>query len=150
MTVTFPKAKPRVITYRTPYDSQDLANALVENLGRMNGNTYEEFEDAFTLSYDSVSDKKSKTLRANDKDFVTGEMRKAIMKRSQLENKKFKHGTEEATQAFKKHKNYCNRLRKRTRKDFYDKLDVKKITDNTKFWDTVCPLFSDKGGSETR
>ena len=143
---TFPKAKPRIITYRTPYDPQDLANALVENLGRMNGNTYEEFEDAVTLSYDSVSDKKSKTLRANDKDFVTGEMRKAIMKRSQLENKKFKHGTEEATQAFKKHKNYCNRLRKRTRKDFYDKLDVKKITDNTKFWDTVCPLFSDKGG----
>ena len=67
----------------------------------MKGNTYEEFEDAVSLSYDSVSDKKSKTLRANDKEFVTGEMRKAIMKRSQLENKKFKHGTEEANQAFK-------------------------------------------------
>ena len=68
------------------------------------------------------------------------------MKRSQLENRKFKLGTEEATLAFKKHKNYCNRLRKRTRKNYYNKLDVKKITDNTKFWDTVCPLFSDKGG----
>ena len=112
----------------------------------MEGNTYEEFEDAISLAYDSVSDKKSKTLRANDKEFVTGEMRKAIMKRSELENKKFKYGTEEATQAFKKQKNYCNRLRKRTRRDHYNKLDVKKVTDNTKFWDTVCPLFSDKGG----
>ena len=99
---TFPKVKPRIITCRTPYDLQDMANALVENLGKMNGNTYEEFEDAVSLSYDSVSVQKSKTVRANDKDFMTGEMRKAIMKPSQLENKKFKYGTEEATQAFKK------------------------------------------------
>ena len=83
----------------------------------MRENTYEEFEDAISRSYDSVSDKKSKTLRANDKEFVTREMRKAIMKRSQLENRKFKLGTKEATQAFKKHKNYCNRLRKKMRKN---------------------------------
>ena len=68
------------------------------------------------------------------------------MKRSLLENRKFKLGTNEATRAFKKQKNYCNRLRKRTRKAHYDNLDVKKITDNTKFWDIICPLFSDKGG----
>ena len=43
---TFPKAKPRIITYRTPYDPDDLATALVENLGQMRENTYEEFEDA--------------------------------------------------------------------------------------------------------
>ena len=91
----------------------------------MRENTYEEFEDAISRAYDSVSEKKSKTLRANDKEFVTGEMRKAIMKRSELENRKFKYGTEEAIKAFNKQKNYCNRLRKRTRKNHYDKLDVK-------------------------
>ena len=147
---TFPKAKPRIVTYRTPYETKDLVYALKENLGKMKENTYEEFEDAVTLSHDAVSAKKQKFLRANDKDFMTKEMRKAIMKRSYLENRKFQLGTLEATQAFKKQKNYCNRLRKRTKKDHYNNLDLKNITDNTKFWDTVCPLFSDKGGVRDR
>ena len=147
---TFPKAKPRVITYRTPYETKDLVYALTLNLGKMKENTYEEFEDAVTRSHDAVSSKKQKSLRANDKDFMTKEMRKAIMKRSYLENRKFQLGTTEATQAFNKQKNYCNRLRKRTRKDYYNNLDLKKISDNTKFWDTVCPLFSDKGGIRDR
>ena len=82
----------------------------------MRENTYEEFEDAISRSYDSVSDKKSKTLRANDKDFVTGEMRKAIMKRSQLENKKFKYGTEEAIKAFKQQKKLLQPLTKTSKK----------------------------------
>ena len=112
----------------------------------MNEDTYEEFENAVTLSIDSVSTEKRKSLRANDKNFVTKEMRKAIMKRSYLENRKFEQRTEEATLAFKKHKNYCNRLRKRTKRNHYDNLDLKNITDNTKFWNTLCPLFSDKGG----
>ena len=43
-------------------------------------------------------------------------------------------------------KNYCNRLYKRERRDHYNKLDLKDITDNIKFWDTMKPLFSDKGG----
>ena len=144
---TFPRAKPRIITYRTPYETKDLVYALTVNLRKMKENTYEEFEDAVTLSYDTVSAKKQKSLRANEKDFMTKELRKAIMKRSYLENRKFELGTAEAIQAFKKQKNYCNRLRKRTRKDYYNNLDLKKITDNTKFWDIMCPLFSDK--SET-
>ena len=112
----------------------------------MKEDTYEEFENAVTLSLNSVSAEKKRTLRANDKDFVTKEMRKAIMRRSYLENQKFELKTEESILAFKKQKNYCNRLRKRTRKNYYDNLDLRKITDNNKFWDTLCPLFSDKGG----
>ena len=59
------------------------------------------------VEFDTVSAKKQKSLQANEKDFMTKEMRKAIMKRSHLENRKFELGTIEATQAFKKHKNYC-------------------------------------------
>ena len=68
------------------------------------------------------------------------------MFRSQLENRKFKSGREEDKIAFKKQQNYCNRLYKKERKSFYNKLDLKNITDNIKFWDTMKPLFSDKGG----
>ena len=143
---TFPKSDPRILTYRTPYEIADLENAMKENLGKMKEKKYEDFQDAVKTSYDSVSKEKQRTLRANDKPYVTKEMRKAIMHRSLLQNRQFKLGTEESKANFKKQKNYCNRLYKRERRDHYNKLDLKNITDNIKFWDTMKPLFSDKGG----
>ena len=68
------------------------------------------------------------------------------MYRSQLEKRKFEYGREEDLIAFKRQQNYCNRLYQRARKDHYNNLDVKNITDNIKFWDIMKPLFSDKGG----
>ena len=53
--------------------------------------------------------------------------------------------TEENKQAFKKQKNFCNRLYKKERKKYYENLDLRKITDNKKFWNTVKPLLSNKG-----
>ena len=107
---TFPKAKPRVITYRTPYNPIDLENELKRNLEDMFDKTYENFENKVTITYNSVSAEKRRTIRANDKPWVTKEMRKEIMYRSQLENKKFKFGREEDFIAFKRQQNYCNRL----------------------------------------
>ena len=52
---TFPKSKPRVITYRTPYEITDLENALKANLEKMKENNYENFQEAVKTSYDSVS-----------------------------------------------------------------------------------------------
>ena len=69
------------------------------------------------------------------------------MLRSQLENRYFKYKSEEYKRALKKQKNYCNRLYKRERKDYYSKLNLSNINDNKKNWYTMKPLFSDKGGS---
>ena len=125
---------------------EDLEKVLIENLSQIETKTYESFENMVMKSFDTVSAKKERTVRANEKPYVTKEMRKAIMLRSQLQNKVYYYGTEENTQAFNKQKNYCNRLYKRERRDFYNRLDLKNITDNIKFWDTMKPLFSDKGG----
>ena len=130
---TFPKAKPKMITYRTPYDPQDLENALRENLEGMVEKTYENFENKVTNSYNSVSREKQRTVRANEKPWVTKEMRKEIMYRSQLENRKFKFGREEDIIAFKRQQNYCNRLYRRARKEYCDNLDIKNITDILKY-----------------
>ena len=143
---TFPKANPRIITYRTPYDPKAFERVLKHNLDNMEEKTYECFEGKVTLSLNSVSKVKQRTLRANDKPWVTKEMRKEIMYRSQLEKRKFDYGREEDLIAFKRQQNYCNRLYQRARKDHYNNLDVKNITDNIKFWDIMKPLFSDKGG----
>ena len=72
-------------------------------------------------------------------------LRKAIMHRSYLENKYYKYRTPVHWQANKKQKNYCNRLYKRERKRYYSNLNLSNITDNKKFWNTLKPLFSEKG-----
>ena len=70
------------------------------------------------------------------------------MRRSYLEHKFYKHWTKELSQAFKKQKNYCNRLYKRERRKFYSNLNLNDITDNKMFWNVTKPLFSNKGGGK--
>ena len=99
---TFPKASPRIISYRSPYEVENLEKVLIENLSKMETKSYESFENMVMKSFDTVSAKKERTVRANEKPYVTKEIRKAIMLRSQLQNKVYYYGTEENTQAFNK------------------------------------------------
>ena len=72
-------------------------------------------------------------------------MRKAIMRRTHLQNLYFKSRTTEAHTKYKKQKNYCSRLYKKERKRYFQKLNLSNILDNKKFWKTIKPFFSDKG-----
>ena len=88
MTITvlktfYPKASPRVISYRTPYTTTDLELALRHNLNNISEPSYETFEAAVMTSLNSVSTIKHRTLRDNEKPYVTKKMRQAIMRRSQ-------------------------------------------------------------------
>ena len=147
MKSTFPKAKPKVIKYRdfSKYKKHSFKSDLKR---KMEGQElyYDNFEKLFLKTLDAHAPQKTKVVRANHKPYVTKKMRKAIMLRSHLQNKVFRHCTEEYKIALKRQKNYCNRLYKRERKQFYYNLRINDITDNKKFWKTVKPLFGDKGG----
>ena len=109
---------------------------------------YDTFENIFLQTLEKHAPQKSKVVRANSKPYVTKEMRKAIMLRSQLRNKM--HISHEHRLAFKHQKNYCNRLYKREKKKYYTNLNLKNITENKKFWKTIKPFFTDKGGSKNK
>ena len=147
---TFPKAKPKVVQYRdySKFKKVTFNEALKMNLETLEEKNYDSFENSFLKTFNSHVPQKKKVLRANHKPYVTKEMRKAIMLRSQLENKFFKYGTNDYWNALKKQRNYCNRLYKRERKKYYSNLNLKNITDNKCFWKTMKPLFSDKGGNK--
>ena len=68
------------------------------------------------------------------------------MKRSNLENKFYKNRSAENRIAYKRQIHYCNRLNKRERRKFYSNLDLRNVTDNKRFLNTVKPFFSNKGG----
>ena len=67
------------------------------------------------------------------------------MKRSYLENLYFKKPADHSLRDYKKQKNYCCRLYKKERKNFFNKLNTSFVSDNKLFWKTVKPFFSDKG-----
>ena len=71
------------------------------------------------------------------------------MQRSKLRNTYLKDKTRAARIAYKKQRNVCVSILRKSKKCYYENLDTKNITDNKKFWGTVKPLFSNKVRSNT-
>ena len=80
---------------------------------------------------------KKKLLRANHAPYITKTLRKAIMRRSQLETKYLKTKTQTDLKLYKKHKNFCSKLHKREKRKHYEFLDIKNVLDSKKFWKTI-------------
>ena len=118
----------------------DLRNRLKEaGLSK-----YEHFKEIFENVLDKHGSKKKKIIRANEKPYVIKALRKAIMKRSELATKFRNRPTDDSKKAFKKQKKIFNRLYKKQRRKWYEKLDLQKITYNKKFRDTIKPFLSNK------
>ena len=67
-----------------------------------------------------------------------------MMHRKRLRNKYIKSRTEENLKAFKKQRNFCVKLLRKTKSDYYRNLDLGDLTDNRKFWKIVKPVFSNE------
>ena len=147
---TFPKAKPKILLYRdySKFVENNFRDELRTKIQYTRVCGYESFEHIFLSVLNKHAPYKKKSIRANQKPYVTKQLRKAIMRRSYLENRFYKCRSVETERTFKTQKNYCNRLYKRERQKFYSNLNLKDITDNKKFWKTVNPLFSNKGGGK--
>ena len=143
---TFPKAQPRIVTYRdySTYCPKKFGENLQQNLSMIEGGTYQPFHDVFLKTLQMDHPEKQKTVRANHKEYCTKEMRKGIMDRSRLQRNYWKHGTEASKREKKKQENYCNKLYKKERKNYYKNLDPRNIEDERKFWLTIKPFFGDK------
>ena len=66
------------------------------------------------------------------------------MKRARFRNQFLKHRTDENKRWYKKQRNYCVSLLRKTKTQHYSNLDEKNVTDNKAFWKTVKPFLSDK------
>ena len=73
-----------------------------------------------------------KMLRFNDSPFMTKALRKSIMHRSKLKNIFHKTRAKEDWNSYKKPENFCVNLPRNTKRDYFQKLNIKDLTD--KFW----------------
>ena len=89
-------------------------------------------------------------MRANDKQFMTRALRKAVMLRSRLRDRYYKDQTIENWNKFRKHRNSCVKLFRREKRNYHNSLDISFVTGNKKFWKTMKPFFSDKLQSKNK
>ena len=111
---------------------------------------YETFEQIFMNVLNKHAPFKKKVVRANHVPYMTKTLRKAIMRRSQLQTKYFKNKSQNNYLLFKKQKNFCSKLYKKERKKYYNSLNMKDITDNKIFCKTIKPFLSEKCTTSSR
>ena len=83
-------------------------------------------------------------MRFNDNLFMSKALRKAVMHRPKLKNIYNNSRTEGNWENYKKQRNVCVNLLRKTKTEYFKKLNVKNLSENRKFWKTIKPFFSNK------
>ena len=112
--MSFQKAKPKEIIYRNykTFVKEKFKDDLRQKFSCNDSLVYANFESIYLETLDTHAPIKKVIVRANHAPYVTKQMRKAIMKRSALENKFYKNRNAENLMVYKKQRNYCSRLYK--------------------------------------
>ena len=144
----YKKQRPKIIDYRNykNFENDNFREDLKKELLKFDitNAPLSKFNDTMLSVLDKYAPKKLKYIRSNNCNFMTKELRKAIMNRSKLRNKFFKTRNEKSKRRFNRQRNFCVRLLRKNKRRFFGKLDHRVVSDNRTFWKTVGPLFSEK------
>ena len=150
MKTSFRKLKPKIINYRKykNFSNDIFRDSLLEELSQVRINNDDEGFNNFLRicrnTLDRFAPRKKKYIRGNNAPFMNKTLSKEIMKRSNLRNKYLKSRSEEDRQRFRKQRNLCVSLLRKTKRSYYSNLNEKKVIDNRTFWKTVKPMFLSK------
>ena len=111
--------------------------------------TVEDLQTVLATTYLHHAPLKEKLVRGNNAPFMNKELSQAFMKRAQLKNRSQKHPTDENIEKFKKQRNFCVSLLRKVKREFYNNLDTKIMSDSKMFWSLVKPHFTGKSKQKT-
>ena len=103
---------------------------------------YSLFEKIFVNLLNEHAPVKTKIIRANNKQHVTKDLRKAIMLRSRLKHLANKSKNPDDVARYQRQRNFIVNMNRKAKKSFYSNNDPKQSPKG--FWDTFKPLFSNK------
>ena len=139
-----PNNQPKVITYRDykNFDNSRFSEELlseIKKLGPLNKNI-SIFYNVCIEVLEKYSPGKQKYIRANQANFMDSKLIYAIILRSKLYNIFLKSRSNKDGEVYKRQRNLCVSLLRQNKKDYFETLDIKSVTDNEMFWKTVAPL----------
>ena len=143
---TIQKNKPREKIYGdySKFNEDVFRDNLINKFSENDTIDYEVFESIFLQVLNTHAPLKKKMVRANHIPYMTKTLRKAIMRRSALENKYYKSKSLKDKEVYKKQRKFCNRLYKRERRKYFNNLNLENIVDNKIFWRTMKPFYPTK------
>ena len=141
------KAPQKIKTYRNykTFDENRFNEDLKSKLDLIEKLDYPLFERIFIDVLNTHAPVTTKKVRANNHQFMTKALRKALMTRSRLKNAYLKTRNSKNWENYKKQRNFCTNLLKKTKSEYFRNLNTKELSDNKKFWKKIEPFFSDKG-----
>ena len=140
---TFQHKKPISLIYRDYKNvifknfKSDLQEALQSRTG-----SYDAFDNYFTSCLNKHAPKMKKVLRGNEKPHMKKNLRRAIIKRSKLNNKANKTKNYLDIMNYKKQRNYVTKVNKTAKREYFNNLKLGK--DNKAFWGKRKPYFTNK------
>ena len=147
----FSRLKPKIIHYRNfkRLDEQkffaDVKNADFSFETDDPNENYSAFKNTFSLIVEKHAPLKKKIVRGNHAHFITKDLRKAIYTRSKLRNKFSKNPTEVNEKLYKRQRNKCVLIRKKSIKQYFSNITSKGIMRNREFWKTMKPFLTNNG-----
>ena len=151
---TFCQLKPKKIYYRNfkNFNEKNFLEEVKNTDFRLNSDDPNENYELITNVFSNIVEKhaplKKKFLRGNQAPFMTKEFRKAIYNRSRLRNKFCKIPSEENEKLYKKQRNKCVAIRKKSIRNYFNKIANRNIVTNRNFWKIIKPFLSNKGHLE--
>ena len=102
-------------------------------------NEFSRFHRVFLNLLNIQAPLKKKILRGNNRPFMTKTLRKAIMIRSRLKSHVNKTRSYEKWSLYKTEKNFCAKLLKKTKKDYFSNVNPRFVSDNKHLSQTIKP-----------
>ena len=150
MKVFYKKQKPTIITYRSYKNfcnevfMADFRNRISQVTSENNDLEFVIFRAVLNQGIQKHAPIKKRYVRANQAPFINKTINKEITKRSRLRNKFLNTKSDIDRKAYNKQRNLCVSLIRREKKNFFNNISTRDITDNKTFWKTVKPLFTEK------
>ena len=88
---------------------------------------------------------RKKLVRGNHAPFINKGLKKAIYKRSRLRNNFYKSPSKENEALYKKQRNKCVSLRRKSLKKYFNDITNYEIVTNKSFWNLIKPFLTNKG-----
>ena len=146
------KGTPKIKIYRSykKFEFENFNRILKDKLEKLTNHSYAEFEKDFLKELNKHARLKKKVLRHNNNAFMTKELRKEIMLGSKLKNKFNKERNHINWCNYKRQRNHCLSILRKTKKEYFNSLNMKQVSDNKLFWKSVKPFFNDKGPNSSK
>ena len=140
------KGTPKIKIYRShkKFELENFNGILKDKLENLTNDSYAEFEKVFLRELNKHAPLKKKILGYNSNAFMTKELRKEIILPSKLKNKFNKERNNINWCNYKRQSNHCLSILRKTKKEYFNNLNIKQVSDNKIFWKSVKPFFNDK------